>query len=63
MKKTTLEILVIRSNVILYRCSNCKIKTPIDKKMLMFRRCPRCDLEFKNTAKIIRGGNELYDSD
>jgi DNA-directed RNA polymerase subunit RPC12/RpoP len=63
MRRATLEIRVINNTVIIYKCSNCDKHTLIDKMLLRFDECPRCHLKFKNKAKIIRGGNELYDFD
>lgn len=61
MRRATLEIYVLHNGDIIYKCSNCKKYTFIDKMLLRFDTCPRCLLKFKSKAKIIRGGNELHD--
>lgn len=59
-KKTELLIFVISENIIVYKCKNCGKEYPRDKLMLRYDSCPRCDLKWKDKARIIRS-NSLDD--
>lgn len=60
IKRAELLIFVISNNIIIYKCRHCGKEHPYDKMMVKFDRCPRCNLKWKNKARIIRS-NDLHD--